>query len=69
MNIGEFCDLETKYCQDANCHVVCLMCQFECKRSYSMWTGSMPPTEYCEDYKQHEYWIAIMRMADKLEGN
>ena len=69
MNIGEFGDLERKYCHDTDMHQVCLMCQFKCKQNYLFWHGMMPPTEFCEDYEPHEYWIAIMTLANSLEGN
>ena len=70
INIGEFVDLERKYCYDIDIHQVCLRCQYKCKRKYTTWYGMLPDTEYCEYFEISPFWEFISDyMSENLEGN
>ena len=40
------------WCREHNFHEVCFDCQEECKEPYTPWSGQMPPTIYCNCYKE-----------------
>ena len=42
--------LEEAYQQ--NIHPVCLLCANDCKQLYEFWSFQMPPTEFCNRFKE-----------------
>ena len=69
VNIGHFGDSMEHYCRSCKIHEVCLTCALLCKDVWRRWSGTMPPSEYCESYVEHPLWTIIRLMADQLEGN
>jgi len=62
-------DILKKTAQRLNIHSCCLLCERHyillCKASYSHWSGTMPCTEFCEDFVESHVWKTVFEILDE----